>query len=184
MNLLLHYTRSSNYFWMFSESFYLHKLLTSVFIEQSNLNQYYIIGWGVPFVLTLFFMLTNVSFNNKRCWLDDFLPTYIFTLPNIIILIVNLMFLMNIIRLIYQRLNYSNEQNQYRRTVKAACILVPLFGSHFILSSYIMCDSTFGSEFFNLMNRIIENIQVSEFSIYKFLEFKKVYYLIRDLWWL
>ena len=72
--------------------------------------------------------------------------------------------MINIIRLIYQRLNYSNEQNQLRRTVKAAFILVPLFGSHFILSPYIMCDSTPGSELFNLMNRIIENIQVILFK--------------------
>lgn len=74
---------------------------------------------------------------------------------------INLIFLANIIRLIHYQLTNCNEQNQFRRTVRAALILVPLFGSHFILSPYIMCDSTPGAEIFNLFNRIVESIQVN-----------------------
>lgn len=46
VNVLLQYTRSTNYFWMFNESFYLHLLLLTVFKEQNSLNVYYFIGWG------------------------------------------------------------------------------------------------------------------------------------------
>ena len=93
-----------------------------------------------------------------------------------------MIFLINIIRLIHHQLTNCNESNQFRRTVKAALILgkslnfainqinelfilylVPLFGSHFILSPYIMCDSTPGAELYNLFNRIVESIQVIYF---------------------
>lgn len=46
INVILQYTRSTNYFWMFNESFYLHLLLLTVFKEQNSLNRYYFIGWG------------------------------------------------------------------------------------------------------------------------------------------
>ena len=36
---------------------------------------------------------------------------------------------------------------------------VPLFGLHFILSPYVMCDSAPMSQFYNFFNRLIEGIQ-------------------------
>ena len=45
-NLILQYTRNTNYFWMFCESLYLHTLLMTVFKEQTSLAIYYVIGWG------------------------------------------------------------------------------------------------------------------------------------------
>lgn len=46
INVLLNYTRASNYFWMLCESLYLHQLLVTVFKDPSSLLLFYLIGWG------------------------------------------------------------------------------------------------------------------------------------------
>jgi len=40
------YARTSNYFWMFCEGFYLHRLILHAFHVPKTLTWYYIIGWG------------------------------------------------------------------------------------------------------------------------------------------
>ncbi|XP_052090886.1 calcitonin gene-related peptide type 1 receptor-like [Mytilus californianus] len=40
------YANSSNYFWMFCEGYYLHRLVLHAFKVPTNLAWYYIIGWG------------------------------------------------------------------------------------------------------------------------------------------
>jgi hypothetical protein len=46
--VLTKYFRLTNYMWMFSEGFYLHKLIASAFAEQKSLLVFYLIGWGKP----------------------------------------------------------------------------------------------------------------------------------------
>ena len=82
---------------------------------------------------------------------------------------------MNIVRLIYKRLQYSNEHQQYRRTVKAALILVPLFGTQFFLSPLVMCESSVGAEYVNIFNQLIESSQVRHFL---FLNKKLIFTLV------
>ena len=53
LSTLLQYSRSTNFFWMFNESFYLNRLLHNVFEEQTGLKSYYIIGWSNKFNLKL-----------------------------------------------------------------------------------------------------------------------------------
>jgi hypothetical protein len=76
----------------------------------------------------------------------------------------------------------TNGSTQYKKAVRATLILgiaafinfssalkiiakfnfysqVPLFGLHLILSPYVMCDSSPGSQFHNLVNRLVESLQ-------------------------
>ena len=44
--VLLRYTQTANYFWMFCEGFYLHRLIVHAFEVPKNLIWYYLIGFG------------------------------------------------------------------------------------------------------------------------------------------
>ncbi|GIY27118.1 uncharacterized protein CDAR_456651 [Caerostris darwini] len=50
----------------------------------------------------------------------------------------NLVFLINIIRVLWTKLRatHANEPSQFRKAVRATLVLVPLFGLHFILVMY------------------------------------------------
>jgi len=40
------YLTSTNYFWMFCEGYYLHRLISYAFEAPSSLGALYLIGWG------------------------------------------------------------------------------------------------------------------------------------------
>lgn len=137
--ILTKYTRATNYLWMLCEGFYLHKLIVAAFAEQRNLRLYYLIGWGFPIIpVTAYSIIraTNSEYN-ERCWtypIEQY--EWIVNGPNLASLILNLIFLCNIIRVLLTKLGAtnSNEPNQYRKAVRATLLLVPLFGLHFIFT--------------------------------------------------
>ncbi|CAF0889128.1 unnamed protein product [Brachionus calyciflorus] len=160
--LLLHYTRLTNYFWMFNESFYLFMLLFAVFKDQSSLKMYFIFGWGVPFIICSIYAILSAIYADHGCWLTSGKwVDQIIILPNVIILFLNLLFLIVIIRLLYKALKSSkrNEIDQYKKSFKATIILVPLFGLHYLFSPVLLCESTFTGRAYNLFNKITENLQ-------------------------
>ncbi|GFY69334.1 calcitonin gene-related peptide type 1 receptor, partial [Trichonephila inaurata madagascariensis] len=57
---------------------------------------------------------------------------------NLLSLFLNLVFLINIIRVLWTKLRatHANEPSQFRKAVRATLVLVPLFGLHFILVMY------------------------------------------------
>ncbi|RNA22980.1 calcitonin gene-related peptide type 1 receptor-like [Brachionus plicatilis] len=160
-NLLLQYTRSTNYFWMFSESLYLFKLLISVFKEESTIYTYYFIGWGIPLILCSIYAFLTFMLNNNSCWTKNTALTYVINIPNVLTILLNFIFLIRIIRELYKKLTASNtnEPHQYKKAVRATLILVPLFGLHLILSPFVMCESAPGSQVHNFINRLVESLQ-------------------------
>ena len=45
--VLVHYTSTSNYFWMLCEGIYLHTLIiVAVFVGEQQLFWYHVLGWG------------------------------------------------------------------------------------------------------------------------------------------
>lgn len=112
-------------------------------------------------VLCTVYAICTFLINNHSCWTRNLKLIYIMNAPNILTILLNFVFLINIIRIVYKKLTASNvnESHQYRRAVKSTLILVPLFGLHFILSPYVMCDSQTWSQLYNQFNRFIEAVQ-------------------------
>nr|XP_054766973.1 calcitonin gene-related peptide type 1 receptor-like [Lytechinus pictus] len=122
-NVLKQYFQLCNYFWMLSEGLYLHTVIVvAVFsAENHQLVPYFIIGWGKyrqgsmestigPFVIidVLYFML---------------------------LLQVNLILLLNIVRVLVTKLRATPMagSKNYTRAVRATLILLPLLGLHYII---------------------------------------------------
>ncbi|KAK9694989.1 7 transmembrane receptor (Secretin family) [Popillia japonica] len=107
--VLLEYTKTAMFMWMFIE------------------------GWGIPLFMIMiwvFVMLFGVV--TSGCWfLYSRLPHYwILEGPRYAVIIVNIIFLLNIIRVLVSKLQQSrtSEIEQVRKAVRAAVFLLPLMG--------------------------------------------------------
>ncbi|KAK0145010.1 Calcitonin gene-related peptide type 1 receptor [Merluccius polli] len=134
------YLMSCNYFWMLCEGIYLHTLIVvAVFAEKQHLMWYYLLGWGFPLVPALIHAVARYCYYNDICWIrSDTSLLYIIHSPICAALLVNLFFLLNIVRVLITKLKVTHqaESSLYMKAVRATLILIPLLGIQFILLPY------------------------------------------------
>ncbi|KAK3518831.1 hypothetical protein QTP70_014860 [Hemibagrus guttatus] len=133
---LTHYASSSTYFWMLCEGIYLHTLIiVAVFVGEQQLGWYYLLGWGFPVIPAVIHAVARLHFYDDKCWISNTNLLYIVHGPIHVALVVNLFFLLNIVRVLITKLRVTHrtESNAYMKAVRATLILVPLMGAHFIL---------------------------------------------------
>ncbi|EPY77784.1 hypothetical protein CB1_001183010 [Camelus ferus] len=131
------YLIGCNYFWMLCEGIYLHTLIVvAVFAEKQHLNWYYFLGWGFPLIPACIHAVARSLYYNDNCWISsDTQLLYIIHGPICAALLVNLFFLLNIVRVLITKLKVTHqaESNLYMKAVRATLILVPLLGIEFVL---------------------------------------------------
>uniref|UniRef100_A0A8C2WQ01 G-protein coupled receptors family 2 profile 2 domain-containing protein n=1 Tax=Cyclopterus lumpus TaxID=8103 RepID=A0A8C2WQ01_CYCLU len=134
------YLLSCNYFWMLCEGIYLHTLIVvAVFAEKQHLVWYYLLGWGFPLVPAVIHSIARHCYYNDKCWVSsDTSLLYIIHGPICAALVVNLFFLLNIVRILITKLRVTHqaESSLYMRAVRATLILIPLLGIQFVLLPY------------------------------------------------
>ncbi|CAN9498331.1 unnamed protein product [Ophioblennius macclurei] len=134
------YLLSCNYFWMLCEGIYLHTLIVvAVFAEKQHLVWYYLLGWGFPLVPAVIHSIARHCYYNDKCWVSSNTSLlYIIHGPICAALVVNLFFLLNIVRVLITKLRVTHqaESSLYMRAVRATLILIPLLGIQFVLLPY------------------------------------------------
>ncbi|XP_073678886.1 calcitonin gene-related peptide type 1 receptor [Garra rufa] len=133
---IMQYTSCCNYFWMLCEGIYLHTLIiVAVFVGEQQLGWYYVLGWGFPVIPAVLHAVARLLFHDDRCWVMNTSLLYITHGPIHVALLVNLFFLLNIVRVLITKLRvtHQTETNIYMKAVRATIILVPLLGVQFIL---------------------------------------------------
>ncbi|XP_060922980.1 calcitonin gene-related peptide type 1 receptor [Limanda limanda] len=135
------YLLSCNYFWMLCEGIYLHTLIVvAVFAEKQHLIWYYMLGWGFPLVPAVIYSVARYFYydDNDKCWVSPTSLLYIIHGPMCAALVVNLFFLLNIVRVLITKLRVTHqaESSLYMRAVRATLILIPLLGIQFVLFPY------------------------------------------------
>ncbi|XP_059822810.1 calcitonin gene-related peptide type 1 receptor-like isoform X2 [Hypanus sabinus] len=136
-SFILLYLMGCNYFWMLCEGIYLHTLIVvAVFAEKQHLVWYYLLGWGFPLIPAIIHAIARVLYYNDNCWISS--ETHLLFIihgPICAALLVNLFFLLNIVRVLITKLKVTHrtESNLYMKAVRATLILVPLLGIQFVL---------------------------------------------------
>uniref|UniRef100_A0A6M2E1V6 Putative adenylate cyclase-coupled calcitonin receptor n=1 Tax=Xenopsylla cheopis TaxID=163159 RepID=A0A6M2E1V6_XENCH len=135
---MLEYARSAMFLWMFIEGVYLHGIVTvSVFTSQRfPLLGYCLLGWGLPALMTTAWATTTAlkhsAVARDNCWYGYNLSPYYWILegPRLGVIVLNFMFLLNIVRVLVVKLRQSNTSDiqQVRKAVRAAVVLLPLLG--------------------------------------------------------
>ncbi|XP_033865746.1 calcitonin gene-related peptide type 1 receptor-like isoform X1 [Acipenser ruthenus] len=131
------YLMGCNYFWMLCEGIYLHTLIVvAVFAEKQHLMWYYLLGWGFPLIPASIHAIARSLYYNDNCWISSETHLlYIIHGPICTALLVNLFFLLNIVRVLITKLKVTHqaESSLYMKAVRATLILVPLLGIQFVL---------------------------------------------------
>ncbi|XP_039602779.1 calcitonin gene-related peptide type 1 receptor-like [Polypterus senegalus] len=137
LSFLVSYTMVCNYFWMLCEGIYLHTLIiVAVFVEKQKLCWYYMLGWGFPLIPATMYAVARLLFFNDNCWISSATNlVYIIHGPIHAALVVNLIFLLNIMRVLItkMKLTHRAESYTYMKLVRATLILIPLLGIQFLL---------------------------------------------------
>uniref|UniRef100_A0A6A7G5Y6 PDF receptor-like n=2 Tax=Hirondellea gigas TaxID=1518452 RepID=A0A6A7G5Y6_9CRUS len=132
--VLLEYARTAMFLWMFIEGHYLHSMITiTVFSDRPNYKCYYVLGWGLPVLMTATWAsVTAIKHTGTLCWWGYNFSIYFWILegPRLAIIMTNLLFLLNILRVLITKLqaSASTETQQVKKAVRAAIVLLPLLG--------------------------------------------------------
>ncbi|CAL4075654.1 unnamed protein product, partial [Meganyctiphanes norvegica] len=165
LHMLVQYFMVANYFWMFCEGLYLHTLLVVAFVAEDRIMKWFImVGWMVPvFFATIYAICRSLdSEANKHCWHDDTVYSYILTIPVVVSLVLNLAFLINIVRVLVTKLRAVNtgpNNNSTRKAVRATLILIPLLGLHYIIVPFRPDDQSPGRQVYLIFSALVTSLQ-------------------------
>ncbi|XP_020296268.1 PDF receptor isoform X2 [Pseudomyrmex gracilis] len=136
--VLLEYVKTAMFMWMFIEGLFLHNMVTvTVFQETSYYRIYRLVGWGCPVLMTLIWAVVMAFYYHPksklfRCWSGYNLSSYFWILegPRFAVILLNFLFLLNIIRVLVMKLrqSHTSEIKQVIKAVRAAVVLLPLLG--------------------------------------------------------
>ncbi|MGH0150618.1 UNVERIFIED_CONTAM: hypothetical protein FKN15_066234 [Acipenser sinensis] len=107
-----------------------------LFAEKQHLMWYYLLGWGFPLIPASIHAIARSLYYNDNCWISSETHLlYIIHGPICTALLVNLFFLLNIVRVLITKLKVTHqaESSLYMKAVRATLILVPLLGIQFVL---------------------------------------------------
>nr|XP_061810131.1 vasoactive intestinal polypeptide receptor 2-like [Nerophis lumbriciformis] len=142
--VFLNYSIMANFFWLLVEALYLHTLLLVVHGRCARLSVYLLIGWGIPGVFTLAWILCRIHLDDTWCWErnDNPIPSRVLDWPILACVVVNFILFISIIRILVQKLRCTdvggNEQSQYKRLAKSTLLLIPLFGINYVVFAHLM----------------------------------------------
>ncbi|XP_053875776.1 growth hormone-releasing hormone receptor [Malaclemys terrapin pileata] len=139
-----HYFMMTNFMWLLVEALYLNCLLLSSFPHGRRYFWWLVLfGWGFPTFFTIVWILAKLYFEDTACWDINQGSPYWWLIkgPIIISVGVNFILFINIIRILLKKLdprqiNFNNSC-QYRRLSKSTLLLIPLFGTHYIVFNFL-----------------------------------------------
>ena len=138
LHVLMTYFMLTTYFWMLCEGAFLKLILVNSFIEERFwLLLLGIIGWVVPAVVLIPYVVFRHQFENQLCWMDQGTSMVFLAVPVIIVILINIFFLCKVIHILRTKLLFENNFNKKNdvtmKSARAFLILVPIFGVHFLL---------------------------------------------------
>ncbi|XP_076361145.1 calcitonin gene-related peptide type 1 receptor-like isoform X2 [Tachypleus tridentatus] len=166
IHVLVHNLLVCNYMWMFCEGLYLHTVLAVAFLAEDRLvNWFFGIGWGFPVLLTVLYtsLRTSADDGTDHCWLEDSVYIWIFNGPVCVSLLVNVLFLVNIVRVLLKKLNTTNtghgRSGQTKKAVRAILILIPLLGLHYLLLPFRPSRGTLAEKVYDVISALFTSFQ-------------------------
>ncbi|XP_068592914.1 corticotropin-releasing factor receptor 1-like isoform X1 [Cebidichthys violaceus] len=159
------YFHSTNFFWMFGEGCYLHTAIVLTYSTDKLRKWMFIcIGWCIPFPIIVAWAIGKLYYDNEKCWFGKragVYTDYIYQGPMILVLVINFIFLFNIVRILMTKLRASttSETMQYRKAVKATLVLLPLLGITYMLFFVNPGEDEISQIVFIYFNSFLESFQ-------------------------
>ncbi|XP_062900474.1 vasoactive intestinal polypeptide receptor-like isoform X2 [Mobula hypostoma] len=141
--VFFHYFVTANFYWLMVEGLYLHTLLMVFFSENKYFILYMLIGWGMPTLITIIWIILRIYLDDVQCWDTNNHPIPWTTLRVFIVVSIAVTFLLftNITRILMQKLKSpdvsSKSNSQYMRLAKSLLLLILLLGIHYIIFAFL-----------------------------------------------
>ncbi|XP_068852611.1 corticotropin-releasing factor receptor 1 isoform X2 [Aphelocoma coerulescens] len=159
------YFHVTNFFWMFGEGCYLHTAIVLTYSTDKLRKWMFIcIGWCIPFPIIIAWAIGKLYYDDEKCWFGKragVYTDYIYQGPMILVLLINFIFLFNIVRILMTKLRASttSETIQYRKAVKATLVLLPLLGITYMLFFVNPGEDEISRIVFIYFNSFLESFQ-------------------------
>ncbi|XP_014387393.1 PREDICTED: corticotropin-releasing factor receptor 1 isoform X1 [Myotis brandtii] len=182
------YFHVTNFFWMFGEGCYLHTAIVLTYsTDRLRKWMFILIGWGVPFPIIVAWAIGKLYYDNEKCWFGKrpgVYTDYIYQGPMILVLLINFIFLFNIVRILMTKLRASttSETIQYRKAVKATLVLLPLLGITYMLFFVNPGEDEVSRVVFIYFNSFLESFQGFFVSVFYCFLNSEVRSAIRKRW--
>nr|XP_012606537.1 corticotropin-releasing factor receptor 1 isoform X1 [Microcebus murinus] len=182
------YFHVTTFFWMFGEGCYLHTAIVLTYSTDRLRKWMFIcIGWGVPFPIIVAWAIGKLYYDNEKCWFGKrpgVYTDYIYQGPMILVLLINFIFLFNIVRILMTKLRASttSETIQYRKAVKATLVLLPLLGITYMLFFVNPGEDEVSRVVFIYFNSFLESFQGFFVSVFYCFLNSEVRSAIRKRW--
>uniref|UniRef100_A0A4W3HY11 Corticotropin releasing hormone receptor 1 n=1 Tax=Callorhinchus milii TaxID=7868 RepID=A0A4W3HY11_CALMI len=163
---LYNYFCVTNFFWMFGEGCYLHTAIVLTYsTDKLRKWMFLCIGWCTPLPIIIAWSIGKLYYENEHCWFGKSpgkYIDYIYQGPVILVLLINFIFLFNIVRILMTKLRASttSETIQYRKAVKATLVLLPLLGITYMLFFVNPREDDVSQIVFIYFNSFLESFQV------------------------
>ncbi|XP_021000291.1 corticotropin-releasing factor receptor 2-like [Parasteatoda tepidariorum] len=184
------YSAMASINWMFVEGLLLHSRITvSVFKQDAPFKLYYLIGWGLPLIFVSSWAFIMSCKLHTPCWRGYGKSIYVWILtgPMVIALLVNSVFMVNIVRILITKLNRTSSIDSRRmkqkterggsmhisavhstsrdsarinwKAVRATALLFPLLGLTHLMFCINPNDDAMFEEAYMLTNAILQSSQ-------------------------
>ncbi|XP_048754216.1 parathyroid hormone 2 receptor-like isoform X2 [Ostrea edulis] len=135
---MFYYFLGANYMWILVEGLYLHMLVSvAVFSENSGVKWLVLFGWASQLLCVIPWVIVRATSEDVLCWNTHPTPGYFWILraPIVASVVVNFVIFINIIRILFTKLNAfnANETKKFRKLAKSTLVLIPLFGVHYVV---------------------------------------------------
>ncbi|XP_060085159.1 glucagon-like peptide 1 receptor [Ylistrum balloti] len=134
---IFHYMTTANYMWILVEGLHLHTLIFFALSHMKKLFRLQIVfGWVAPFPFVLWWVIVRIRYADSLCWsTDEHGYLWIIRGPIVVSISINLLFFINIIRVLFTKLTATNraDPNRYRKLARSTLVLIPLFGVYYIV---------------------------------------------------
>lgn len=146
LHVLVQYFMITTYSWMLCEGAYLQLLLMNTWgVKRWQLSTLIVCGWGVPALVIVSYALFRVHTPDEdhNCWMDTGDSIWFLAVPVIMAITINLMIVINVIRLIKRKRHLESDDSQVTggpnnmastlKAARAALMLIPILGIHFLM---------------------------------------------------
>lgn len=161
---LFYYIIFASVMWLFNEGLYLVLILSvSVFVEKTKIRWFVILGWGLPVVFVIPWVICRIKLDDMLCWNVHVKKDLFWILrgPMVASVAVNFAFFIIIIRMLFTKLTAAHcpesKKVRYRKLAKSTLILIPLFAVYYMGFIWLPDGLSPASDLFKLYVEMLFN---------------------------
>ena len=162
LHVITTYFTLSTYTWMLCEGAYIHILLVAPFLDHKFcVSSLKILGWTGPVFFVIPYIIYRQHNENFHCWMDNGDSNWFIAIPVMIVILLNVIFLFNVIRILRVKLRNSGDTTTHdtMKQARAVMFLVPILGINFMLLPIRPSHKSPMEDFYDILSAVSSSFQ-------------------------